>query len=417
MNKIRNRFIPLNFSVFNFNSYLPKNQHTAQSKHNYGSMYQKTCYLIHFIFIILILSSCSSGKNALQKGDYFSALHKAVDRLKTSPGNSKAISVLKEGYPMAMEWTQEEIDLALSSNSAFKWEGVIHLMNQVNYLSDEIRSTPAARKIISNPKYYTSEIDIAQDKAAEARYKAGLVELEQNTKESGRYAFDHFTKANQYVPNYKDSGIKQAEAKSLATYTVILETIPVNTVKYRLTSEFFYNQLFEYVNRKYTKNSFVQFYSPNQAETLNLKYPDFIVRMEFFDFSVGNVVRTEKEEKLEKRIEIETKDTTKVEYHIYTAKLKTYTDKVISSGTLRFNIVEFGPDKLMVDQLIPGSFTWVNQYGIFVGDKDALNNNQLGLVKGKAIPPPPDQQLFIELTKPIYEQTTSKIDRFFKRYS
>jgi hypothetical protein len=33
------------------------------------------------IISILVLASCSSGKKALQKGDYFSAIAKAVDRL------------------------------------------------------------------------------------------------------------------------------------------------------------------------------------------------------------------------------------------------------------------------------------------------------------------------------------------------
>lgn len=374
-------------------------------------------FLSHLILIIFILSSCSSGKNALQKGDYFSAIYKAVDRLKSSPDNKKAISVLRDGYPLALDWTQEEMDLALSSNSPFKWEEAINLMRQVNGLSDKIRSTPAARRIISNPKNYSSELNMAFENAAEARYKAGTIELEQNTRESARFAFDHFAKANRYIPNYKDSNEKLAEAKSIATYNVILEAIPVNTVKYKLSSQFFYDQVFQYVNRTYHENSFVQFYSPNQANKIGLSQPDFVVRMEFFDFSVGNIIRTEKEEELEKKEEIESEDTTKVEYNIYKAKLKTFTDEVISNGTLRFNIVEFETNRLQVDELVPGSFTWMNDYAIFVGDKKALNKKQRELIKRKAMPLPPEQDLFIELTKPIYDQVTAKLHRFFRRYS
>ena len=74
------------------------------------------------LLLPLLLFSCSSGKKALQKGNYYDAITKAVERLKSNPTNSNALKVLDEGYPLAMQWSQEEIDLALSSNEAFKWE-------------------------------------------------------------------------------------------------------------------------------------------------------------------------------------------------------------------------------------------------------------------------------------------------------
>lgn len=371
----------------------------------------------YFIVILFILTSCSTGKNALQKGDYFFAVSKAVERLKTAPDNKKAINVLKEGYPMALDWSQEEMDLVLSSNSSFKWEGAISLMRQVNLLSGKIRRTPAARKIIKNTKNYSSELNMALEKAAAARYNAGRLELEQNSRESARFAFDHFIMANNFIHGYKDVLKKLDEAKNMATRIVILEVIPVNTKKYKLSSEFLYDQVFEFLNLNYPEKSFVHFYSPKQADKLGFKHPDFIVRMEFFDFSVGNLIRNEKEEHLEKKVKIETKDTTKVEYNIYKATLKTFTDEVLSGGTLRFNIIEFETDRLVSDELINGSFSWINDYAIFVGDIEALNNNQRKLIKRKAMPLPQEQYLFIEFTKPIYNKVTTKLNRFFRKYN
>jgi len=367
--------------------------------------------------IIILLASCSTGKKAFQKGDYFSAVLKAVERLKSAPENKNATEVLKEGYPMTIEWAQEEMDLILTSNSNFKWEQAVGLMRQVNQLSDEIRSTPAARKIISNPKTYTSELNMASEKAAEDRYNAGLAEMDINTRESARIAYEHFSIADQFVNNYKNSNELMATAKELATLRVVVQAIPVNTQKYKLSSEFFYNQVFEYLNNQFRPSGFVNFYSPNQAEKEKLKNPDFVVDMEFFDFSVGNLSRTEKEETVEKSVKIESRDTTKVQYKTYTAKLKTFTDKVYSGGTLRLRIIDPANDKLLMDELVPGSFTWVNDYAMFVGDKEALNNNQFELTKRKALPLPPEQDLFIEFTKPIYSQVTQNLNRFFRRYN
>jgi len=370
-----------------------------------------------YIFLLIVLVSCSTGKKALQKGDYFSAVLKAVDRLKSAPENKNANKVLKDGYPMTIEWAQEEMDLILTSNNKFKWEQAVGLMNQVNQLSNEIRSTPAARKIISDPKTYTSELNMASEKAAEERYNAGLAEMNINTRQSARIAYDHFSIADQYVNNYKNSRELMATAKEIATLRVVVQAIPVNTQKYRLSSEFFYNQVFEYLNNQFRPSGFVNFYSPNQAEKERLNNPDFIVDMEFFDFSVGNLSRTEKEETVENSVKIESRDTTKIQYKTYTAKLKTFTEKVYSGGTLRMQIIDRANDKLIMDELVPGSFTWVNDYAMFVGDKEALNNNQFELTKRKALPLPPEQDLFIEFTKPIYSQVTQNLNRFFRRYN
>jgi hypothetical protein len=370
-----------------------------------------------YLILFITFSACSTGKKALQKGDYFSAVTKAVERLKSSPDNKNATSVLKEGYPMTLDWTQEEMDLILSSNNRFKWESAINLMQQVNQLSELIRSTPAARKIVANPKTYTTELNTAFEKAAEERYNAGVAELEINTRESARKAVDHFYRADQLIGNYKNTRELMAEAKEIATLRVVVQAIPVRTQKYRLSSEFFYNQVFEYLNNQYRSSGFVSFYSPAQAEKVNLNHPDFIVDMEFFDFSVDNLVRSEKEEKLEKQVKVETRDTTRIEYKKYVAKLKTYTDQVISAGRLRVRIYDNATDKLLTDEIVPGSFTWVNEYAIFVGDIEALDNKQLELIKRKTLPLPPEQDLFIEFTKPIYNQVTQNLNRFFRKYN
>ncbi|WP_319480532.1 hypothetical protein [uncultured Draconibacterium sp.] len=373
----------------------------------------KKPYLL-LLLLPLVLFSCSSGKKALQRGDYYQAISKAVERLKSNPTNDKALEVLEEGYPMAMEWSQEEIDLTLTSNEAFKWERAISIMKRVNGMSDQIRSTPAARKIFPNPKTYTSELNMAYEKAAEDRYQAGLHFIEQESRESARTAYSHFERADQWIPGYKDTQEKMAIAKELATVNVVVEAVTVRTKTYELSSEFFYNQVFEYVNNQFPSHGFVNFFSPKQAENFELN-PDFVVRMEFYDFSVGNLVRSEKEESLTKKVKIPLTDTTFVN-KTYHAKLKTYTDEVISGGRLNYRIVDFQNDKLLRDNLIPGSFTWVNQYAIFAGDEEALSDAQYALTQQKVVPLPPHQDLFIEFTRPIYEQLTNELNSFFRRY-
>ena len=63
------------------------------------------------------------------------------------------------------------------------------------------------------------------------------------------------------------------------------------------------------------------------------------------------------------------------------------------------------------------AFMWLNEYAIFVGDVEALDKNQLELTKRKVLPLPDQQDLFIEFTRPIYDQLTQKLNRFFNRYN
>ncbi|MBN1822245.1 MAG: hypothetical protein JW833_16105 [Prolixibacteraceae bacterium] len=374
-------------------------------------------YFPLILVISVVLFSCSTGKKALQKGDYFSAVLKAVDRLKSSPENKNAMTVLRDGYPLAIEWSQEELDKVLSVNEPFKWSNAVNLMEQVNGLADAIRQTPAARKIIPDPKAYISELNSGKERAAEEQYLAAEELMKQETREAAREAFEHYVRADQFIPGYRDVTDKLTEAKAMATLTVVLEAIPVHAQAYELSSNFFYNQVFEYLNKKFPQNSFVNFYSPEQAERTGLDYPDMIVRLEFYDFVVGQINHSEKEEELKNRVRIETKDTTRVQYKTYTAKLKTFTDKVTSGGVLDVKVVDYAQDKLLINDRVPGSFVWTNDYAIYVGDKEALSKKQLELTERKTAPIPSGQDLFIEFTKPIYDQLTGKLNSFFRKYN
>ncbi len=366
--------------------------------------------------ILFIATSCSSGKKALQKGDYFSAVLKAVHRLQSSPDNQNAATVLKDGYQMAIDRAADEMDLILSNNAKFKWEEAIDLMEQVNRLAGEIGKAPAARKIIPNPKTYTSELNMALEKAADERYNAGLYHLKARTRDAARIAFNHFLRADQYVPGYRDVTAQLTLSKELATVTVILETIPLNAIKYKLSSEFFYDQIYNYLINKFPIGAFVNFYSPDDAEKAELKHPDFVVRIEFFDFSVGNTEHNEVEEIVNRKVTVPATDSTRARQVNYQAKLKTYTDKVISEGAVNMKIIDFKENKVVRNQHIPGSFVWVNNYAIYVGDREALDNNQEELTKRKALPLPPKQDLFVEFTKPIYDQLTRKLRSFFRKF-
>ena len=89
---------------------------------------------------------------------------------------------------------------------------------------------------------------------------------------------------------------------------------------------------------------------------------------------------------------------------------------VRSRGLLSMEIFDYQTNKTLLREEIPGEFTWVNEWASFNGDERALTTSELNMTRNREQLPPPPQQLFIEFTKPIYDQVTSRIRRFYDKY-
>ena len=370
--------------------------------------------LLPFLFVVLM--ACSSGQKAFQRGNYFEAVNTAVERLRSNPDHKKSAQVLQSSYPQALQWAQDEIDLLLSGNDPLKWEKTVNVMRRVNNLASEIRRSPAALRIVSSPKVYTTEMNLALEKAAEETYQEGLARMNLPERAAAREAFGLFMRSNELVPGYKDTPQLIREAKSRATLNVVVEPIPVHSRLFELSAGFFYNQVYEYLNKRFPHQGFVNFFSPEEFEKSTLENPDMILRLEFYDFLVGALKQSESEREVTNTIKKNPKDTLSNETITYKAKLKTFSDQVASGGVVDLKIQEWPSGKLLVNDRIPGEFIWNNRYAIFVGDEKALSAEQLQLTRQKMMQPPPPQMLFVEFTKPIYDQLAGRLNNFFGRY-
>ncbi len=77
--------------------------------------------------LLLVLSAtivfvgCRSGKNTLEKGNYYEAVMQSVKRLRKNPDNKKAKSTLHNGYPLAQDY-QEGL-IAREKTAGNQWRG------------------------------------------------------------------------------------------------------------------------------------------------------------------------------------------------------------------------------------------------------------------------------------------------------
>lgn len=369
-----------------------------------------------WLLLSLLLGACTTGKKAFERGDYFGAVRTSVEKLRSNPDHKKSLQVVEESYPLALKWAQDEIDMLLSGNQSLKWDQTIRIMQQVNDLASLIRKSPAALRIVPGPKRYVTELTMASQKAAEETYQAGVALIGKNSLDAAREAYRMFLRADELVPGYKDCSRLIPEAKMKGSLHVVVEPIPVHSAMFQLSSLFFYDQIFEYLHKHYPETGFVLFYSPTAFEQTGMDQPDMVLQLEFFDFVIGNQVHGDNEKEVSKTVKVNPKDTIKNETIIYKAKLKTFEDRIVSGGVVELKIFSYPEKKLLLSDRIPGEFVWINQYAIFAGDKEALSSEQLELTKNKVQVPPPAQNLFVEFTKPIFQQLVSRVNSFFRDY-
>lgn len=371
------------------------------------------------ILFSLILLACSSGKQAYERGDYYGAVMKAVQRLRQNPDHSKSLETLKNAYPLAVEYFETEANNQIASNSAFKWKNAIQSYDQVNNLYEAVRQCPGCKKAVPNPKNHYAEIGPLKEKAADESYNAGIEALMKGERNEAKKAYFNFSDAQAFVPGYKDVVEYLDKAMFEATLKVIIEQIPV-PARYNLSGGFFQDKVEEFLHNNYTEQSFIKFYTPEEAKVAKLPYADQIIRIQFDDFSVGNTLMKEKEETVSRdSVKVgETKVNGKMlpVYNTVKAKLTTYRKELSSNGLLSMIVVDAKTNGVLTHRKFPGEYVWVSQWARFNGDERALSDDQLRICRQKELQPPGPQDLFLEFTKPIYNQLIPSVRNFYQSY-
>jgi len=320
---------------------------------------------------------------------------------------------------MALEYLEGQAKNEITSNSPNKWRNAIQSYTMINNMYEAIRQCPGCMQVVKTPKEYYAEIGPLKEKAAEESYNAGINHLMKGTRTDARNAYYSFADAQKFVPGYKDVIEYLDKSKYDATLKVVVEQIPVPS-RYDLSGGFFQDKVEEFLHSNFPDEGFVKFYTPQEARNISLPQADQVMRIQFDDFSVGNTRMTEREETF-------TRDSvklgeTKVEgkiiplYGTVKAKLTTFRKEVTSTGLLSMVILDGKTNGVLTHRKFNGEYAWVSSWGRFNGDERALTAKQLELCKMKEIQPPMPQDLFLEFTRPIYNQLVPSIKSFYQTY-
>ena len=366
-----------------------------------------------------LISGCGSSKKSLQRGNYHTAVMESIRQLRSSPENQKQQQVLLQAYPLAKESGLRTIRNAMTMGLPNKYCIAADEYIALNQIADAIYSSPKALQLIPHPDQYSRELSEVVPLAAEEAYNIGEGRLRLNTIQGAREAYQYFVKANEYVYGYRDVNAKILEALDMAILKVVVIS-PVTPQRYQLTSDFFYNNLMSQIKQSNSNNQFIRYYTEIEAQSERLTQPDYYLSLDFDDFVVGAMLENKSTAEV-KRDSVLVGTTTvngrsQNVYGTVKAQFTTNRREVIAQGTLSAKVINAFNNRVEEHRSFPGKFVWVNEWASFNGDERALTDQQKKMAKSEPVMPPPQQDLFIEFTKPILSQTVTFVRNFFNRF-
>ncbi|MDR2824731.1 MAG: hypothetical protein LBB41_05980 [Prevotellaceae bacterium] len=382
----------------------------------------KRTFILIFTTILAMtaLTNCSSPQSLLSKGKYYQAVIEAVKKLRSKPDNAPAQEVLTTAYPLAQDIALRVVsNKKVETNNPNRHYAIVEQYENLNRLANEIYRSPAALKLVSQPREYVGELQAAKEAGAEEFYQLGINALRTREVQQARQALDYFNKATNFVPNYKDIAKRIEDANFYATLRVIVQR-PLTNRSYQLSADFFFDNLMTELRRQGSRRK-VEFYSEEEAKLASVTDPHQFVTLDFLDFTVGNARETNSEIDC-KRDSIHVADAYDKEgnkipaYATVKAKLRIYRLELLSQGILNVYISDAATKKPLGQQKFAGQYVWTSEWATYSGDDRALTEQQKRLVGRQREVPPLPQDLFVEFTKPIFTQTVSYLINYYSRY-
>ena len=363
----------------------------------------------------LTLISCATGKNAFEKGNYETAIDRAVNRLQANPDNKKSKAVLVEGYELASNYHLDLIREYQGSQDEFRYEQIVREYNQLNSYYSKIQRCPACLKLV-NPTNYRQEVEMAAESAAQTRVAMGKVALGDSSIEAGRAAFRHFNRALDFQRNLGINDLMDL-ARDMGTLRVLIEPIPLHSRTLAITNEYFENKMVNYLDG-YSRNLFVRFFTFEEAQQINLQ-PDHIISMQFDDFNLGQtLIESNTKEVARDSVVVGNytdEDGTKHDvYGTVKAEVTRHRKTLASTGLLNLEIRDGYTGRVLVNRKVPSEDIWTHEWLSYNGDKRALTEDEIKLSKLRELPPPNPQTLFISFIDRIYGQITGSVSNFYR---
>lgn len=359
----------------------------------------KNYYLFFFIALVI---GCSSGKKAYNRGDYYAAVLKAVNRLRQAPNHKVSSDILRKSYQLAVNTVDSDVKNLIAIDAPFKWKKAMEKYNLINVLYQEIRTSPAALRIIPDPVNRFEEVKNLKEKAAEESYQAGIEALMKPTRDDAKKAYYLFQEASNLVEHYKESIEMMEKAKDVATLRVVVEVLPYPQKNFEPAIFNAYSNPFI----KFLKKAEVPIERVDQYLTL---YPP--------GFSQSRPRVESLQQQYTDSVKVGEKKTPGGAVPVYEkvkATMTVYTKTITALSTMQLVITSAAGGSLR-DTKIKSSQKWTREWSVCQGDKSAIPEKYRGSC-GREEPFMEEMFLLNATDNDLNSQLALEMRTFYRQY-
>lgn len=377
-------------------------------------------YIILICSAVIFLASCSSSKNYLERSDADKALVDAANKLSKSPDDERALEALPILYKAQKDVHLAKIASMRTSNDLSKWDKIIGEYKDLQSAYDAIINSTAAFRLITPQNFSTDLLD-AREQAASDYYDLATSFEKQGGRENAKSAYTYFTKAERYVPGFKDSRNKKAEAFNKAIVNVVINPVEDQSfffnsgwgnAGYNYSNEYFQQKLLrDLQNRTNTSNYAARFYTDWEARRNEIQ-PDWVVDLRLRNLDIPQPYTRNYSRQVSNRIQTGTDTSGRATYQTVYATMTVYQQSFNARGTMDVIVRDVKSNMTISNRSYSDTYNWQQESGTYSGDRRALSSNDWAIINNRNYNNQPRKEdVLNELYRDIYPQVRSSIER------
>lgn len=370
-----------------------------------------------YTMVIVLYTACSSVKKtqkAINTGDYSNAINISIENLaknKTKSSNQPYIVLLEEAFKKNAERELRQIEFLKKDENPANYESIYRAYVNLHEIQERIkpllplRINDDRRNAKFSFKNYTNDIIDSKDDLSEYLYtNASYLLGNANSKNDYRKAYDDFSYLEEIHPGYDDvkQKIDLAYAKGIDYVKVVMTNASDQIVPRKLEDELLNFNTYG-LNDLWIKYHTNPLTAIDYDYQMNLAFQEIIISPEHlkekqiikekqikdgYRYAVdteGNAMK----DSLGNKIKIDRFKTVNCSFYQFT---QSKTARV--AGTVSF--IDLSTDQKIDSYPLASEFVFEHVYASHEGDKRALDNDLVALLKLAKVPFPSNEQMVYE---------------------
>lgn len=371
--------------------------------------------ILYLFLIPIFLLSCKTSKDYLARADNDKTIFEAVKAVKKNYNDSNAIKAIPQLYTLAQQRHLSKIKDYSTLNDLSKWNKIINEYGTLQKMYEAISESNVTLKLIT-PTNYQSHIYENKQQAAEEYYKLANALLQTGSKDDAKNAYQYFTKAEGFVPDFKQAKEKIKEAYQKTIISVVINPVQDNSFfTNRSWGRFGYNYSIEYLQETMVRelgaaNSSrypAKFYTDWEASSAKIN-PDWIIDLTLKRMDIPQPRSSSQSRNYSKRIEVARDTSGKIIYQTVNATVYTTRYDFTARIEMEVNISDAQSGKTIRYNTYNEDYYWQREDVTFNGDIRAIDNVDL-YSRNRFNENPTNEFVLQELYRRIYPRVKNGI--------